>query len=108
MASRRSGVRRSELGERLGQHPPLRAGHLAQLVHGLPGTQALLDKALATEKDLMAKPLPEARLSDSLDDEGGVAGLRLSALVAELTQQPIALQPFRCRCRCDHRAVTAP
>lgn len=50
-------VRRSELGERLGQHPPLRAGRLAQLVHGLIGTQALFDKALATEKDLVAKPL---------------------------------------------------
>lgn len=107
MASRRSGYAAANSASGFGQHSPLRAGHLAQTVHGL-GTKELLDKALAAENDLMAKPLPDARLSDSIDDEGCVARLRLSSLFAELAQEPIRLQPFWCRCRSDHRAVTAP
>jgi hypothetical protein len=46
---------------------------------------------VTAEKDLMAQPLPDARLSDPLADEGGVAGLCADALVAELAQHPVGL-----------------
>jgi hypothetical protein len=52
-----------------------------------------LRECLAAEEDLVAQPLPHARLSDALADEGGVTGPRAGTLPSELAEQPVGLQP---------------
>jgi hypothetical protein len=56
----------------------------------------------------MAQPLPDARLSDTLANEGGVPGLRAWTLLTELGERPVGLQPRGSGLLCDHRPIAAP
>jgi hypothetical protein len=67
-----------------------------------------LRERLAAEKDLMAERLPDARLLDSLSDEGGIAGLCGGTLPGELAEDPVGLHPRRRGLLSDHRPIAAP
>ena len=56
----------------------------------------------------MAQPFPDARLSDPLTNEGGVADLRAGTQMSKLTEQPVRLQAHRGWLLSDHRSIAAP
>ena len=102
------GVAPGEVREGLGEGAALGARDFAQAFRG-PGRDAVaLRKRLAAEEDLVAQPLPDARLSDPPANDGGLAVAGAGTLSAELPEQPVGLQPIAGGCLSDHRPVAAP
>jgi hypothetical protein len=87
------GVAPGEVREGLGEGAALDARDFAQAFRG-PGRDAVARRErLAAEEGLVAQPFPDARLSDPLAGDGGVAGPRAGTRPGELAEQPVGLQP---------------